>query len=313
MMHFWSLNGVELQHAWLTIGSFDGVHLGHQEIIRNMTAGAHAEGAPVVVVAFYPHPAVVLRKRQGATYLMTPEERAARLEELGVDVVISHPFNPEVAKLTARQFMELMAAHLGMSRLYAGHDFALGRGREGNIDRLRELGRELGYTVHEFEQITWRGEIISSSLIRNALAEGEVESALRYQGRPFQISGEVVRGDARGRALGIPTANLAVWPEQVVPKAGVYVCHVQIGNETYRAVTNIGTRPTFEVEPVPARVEAHLLDFDRDLYGRQLRLSFLARLRDEQKFSNIEALVAQIHADIHQAREQLAMIERVHQ
>ena len=274
-----------------------------------MTAGAHKAGAPAVVVAFYPHPAVVLGKRQGPLYLTTPEERATHLEELGVDVVVSHPFNREISSLSARQFMEHITAHLTPSRLFVGHDFALGRGREGDIPRLKELGEELGYTVHEFAQIIQSGTAISSSLIRAALQEGDVERAHRFLGRPYSFEGEVVQGDARGRSIGIPTANMAVWPERVVPKAGVYVCRVQVGNEVFGAVTNIGLRPTFESGEVASRVEAHLLEFDGDLYGDKIRLSFLARLRDEQKFPGIEALIAQIHADIEQAREWLQASE----
>jgi len=303
------LNNVQLEGAWLTIGSFDGVHLGHQEIIREMTAGAHQAGAPAVVVAFYPHPAAVLGKRQGAFYLSSPEERAAYLRDLGVDLVVSHPFNREISTLTARQFMEHMVAHLAPSHLFVGHDFALGRGREGNIQRLKELGEELGYTVHSFAPITRAGTAVSSSLIRQALQEGDVERAGRFLGRPYSFDGEVVAGDGRGRSIGIPTANLDVWPERVVPKTGVYVCQAQVGNEVFGAVTNIGLRPTFESGEVTSRVEAHLLDFERDLYGEKIRLSFLARLRAEQKFSGVETLIAQIHADIRQARERLQASE----
>jgi riboflavin kinase / FMN adenylyltransferase len=305
MEHYWSLDGLTITNTWLTIGSFDGVHRGHQEVIRNLTAGAHKIGASAVVLTFHPHPALVLRKRADPFYLTSPEERAALLAELGVDVLVTHPFDREVAALTAGEFMEHLHRHLGFSHLEVGYDFALGRGREGNLDVLRQIGQELGYSVDAIRPVTLNGEPVSSSLVRKALAAGEVERAGALLGRPYQISGRVVQGDGRGRQLGIPTANLEVWAERAIPLAGVYVCQADIAGQSFGAVTNVGVRPTFETEPVPPRVEAHLLDFDMDLYGQEIGLSFLSRLRAEQRFASIQALVEQIQSDIGQARAYL--------
>jgi riboflavin kinase/FMN adenylyltransferase len=303
MRHYWSLEAVRLENAWLTIGSFDGVHRGHQKIIRKMTTGAHTAGSPAVVLAFFPHPAVVLRKRQELFYLTSPEERAEILENLGVDVVITHPFDLEIANLDARQFLFEIKSHLSLSHLWVGYDFALGRNREGNVPTLRRLGHELGYKLHVVKPVQDSSGYVSSSLIRNKLSEGDLSTVNLLLGRPFRMDGTVIHGDGRGRTLGIPTANLQIWPEHALPKAGVYVCRAYIGSKNWGALTNVGVRPTFETQPTSPRVEAHLLDFDRDLYGQSIRLEFIARLRDEQRFPNVPALVAQIQEDIFRGRK----------
>jgi riboflavin kinase/FMN adenylyltransferase len=302
MRHYWSLEAVHLENAWLTIGSFDGVHRGHQKIIRKLTTGAHTAGSPAVVVAFFPHPAVVLRKRQELFYITSPQERAEIMGNLGVDVVITHPFNHEIANMDARQFLTELKTHLVISHLWVGYDFALGRNREGNVPTLRKLGKELGYKLHVVKPVQDQNGYVSSSLIRKKLSEGDIHSVNQLLGRPFRMDGSVIHGDARGRALGIPTANLEVWPEHALPRAGVYVCRAYVGRESWGALTNVGIRPTFENQPVSQLVEAHLLDFDRDIYGQSIRLEFIARLRDEQRFPNVQALVAQIQNDILQGR-----------
>lgn len=312
MLHYSSFDEINLQPlrykaaAWLTIGSFDGVHLGHQAIVRQLAAGAHAENAPAVVLTFHPHPAKVLRNRQGPFYLTTPDERAALLGEMGVDVVITHPFDRDVAGLTARDFISRLYSHLGMKRLCIGHDFALGRGREGNFAVLQRLGSEFGYRVDSMAPVEVDGQVVSSSRIRNALAEGDVALAGKLLGRPYQVRGAVIHGDGRGRTIGIPTANLELWSERLVPKPGVYACLAQLEGSAAQAVTNIGYRPTFDGQTVQIHVETHLLDFKQDIYGREIALSFIERLRDEQKFSGIQALVEQIQRDIARAREILS-------
>ena len=303
MQHYYSLDDVLLKDVWLTIGSFDGVHRGHQAIINELTAGAHREGVPAVVLTFHPHPAVVLRKRKGPHYLTTPEERAVLLGDLGVDVVITHPFTPEVAALPAGDFMRVVKSHLGIKHLCVGHDFALGRRREGDIAVLRQLGEELGYTLNVLPPVYLGDDIASSSRIRAALADGNVERARSLLGRPYQLGGDVIHGDGRGSTLGIPTANLAVWPERIVPKTGVYACMADVDGKTWEAVTNIGVRPTFDHRTASTQIETHLLDFSKDLYQQRVELSFVARLRDERRFSGVQALVSQIQLDIQLARE----------
>ena len=303
MRHLQSLESASLQDAWLTIGTFDGVHRGHQEIVRRVVAGARQAGAPAVALTFFPPPALVLKKRSEPYYLTAPDERAELLGELGIDVVITHPFTPELAAVTAYDFMAMLKKHLGLKHLCVGYDFALGRGREGDVDRLKQLGEEFGYTVDAVSAVQVEGQVVSSSLIRLHLAQGDIEEVARLLGRPYRVIGEVVQGDGRGKSLGIPTANLSVWAERAIPKAGVYVCQAQVNGRMWGAVTNVGVRPTFENQPVQPRVESHIFDFNEDIYGQQVLLDFLAHLRGEARFPNPQALVEQIHKDIHQARD----------
>ncbi len=298
MQHYLSLEEVKVKKSWLTVGTFDGIHLGHQEIIRCVTEGAGKEAIPSVVITFFPPPAVVLQKRQDPYYLTSPEERAAVLEKLGVDIMITHPFNIQVSQLTAHEFISRLKQHLGMTHLCIGHDFALGKNREGNVTRLEELGREFGFSVTSIPAMVINEEIVSSSLIRDLLAQGKVELIEPYLGRPYQITGKVIPGDHRGKQLGFPTANLETWAERAIPKAGVYACRVNVDGQYREAVTNVGVRPTFENTPVAPRVEAHILNFNGDLYGKVVDVVFVARLRDEKKFNDIKELVDQIHYDI---------------
>jgi riboflavin kinase/FMN adenylyltransferase len=306
MQHFWSLDEIFIKQSWLTIGSFDGVHIGHQRILRNLTNDAHRAGAPAVVLTFYPHPAVVLGKRENAFYLTTPEEQAELLGELGADIVITHPFTKEIANTSAQDFIAALDTHLDINCLWIGYDFALGKDRKGDAPALRRLGERFGYRVKVVDPLRIEGEIVSSSRIRKALYAGEVEQANRLLGRPYRISGEVIHGDGRGRRIGIPTANMRVWEHRVLPKPGVYVCRAQANQETWGAVTNVGFRPTFEGQPPTPQVEAHLLDFDRDLYGEQIHLDFLVRLRDEKRFPDAQTLVRQIREDIRKGRKILS-------
>lgn len=302
MEHFLSLENVSLEDAWLTIGSFDGVHRGHQAILTKLVAGASAQGVPAVVLTFHPHPAVVLRNRQGPYYLTLPDERAQLMGELGIDVVITHPFSSQVADYTADAFVELLFKHLKFKHLLIGHDFALGKNRQGSADYLTMLGEKLGFTVELFHPVTEGEEIISSSSIRAALREGEISKVNSMLGRSYSLSGKVEHGDERGRSIGIPTANLAYSHERLTPSVGVYACYLTVGDRLYSAVTNIGYRPTFYEQANSAHVEAHILDFQEDIYQQDIKIYFVERLRGEQRFSNAEALVNQIQKDIQSTR-----------
>ena len=207
--------------------------------------------------------------------------------------------------------MALLKRHLDFNHLIVGYDFALGKNRQGDVPTLQKIGKDLGYTVDAMQPVKIEGEAVSSSRIRSALAAGDMQLTTLLLGRPFQVSGKVVPGDGRGRRIGIPTANLSLWAERAIPMAGVYVCQAVISNKTWGAVTNVGFRPTFESQPVPPRVETHLLDFDAELYGQEVSLQFIDRLRDEQRFPSVEALAAQIQRDIIQARQVLDKIEFV--
>ncbi|MFH1907477.1 MAG: bifunctional riboflavin kinase/FAD synthetase [Chloroflexota bacterium] len=308
MAHFSSLDDLALpiglrQNAWLTIGVFDGVHRGHQEIIRQLTAGARADGALAVVLTFFPHPAVVLGGKADFKSLTTPDERVALLESLGVDVVITHPFDRALSDQTAEEFMRTVARSLGLRRLLVGYDFALGHGREGNVARLTELGKTLGYEVYTIAPVTNGKETISSTRIRQQLAAGDMSAAAAGLGRCYALTGPVIHGDGRGKKINIPTANLEIPTEKVIPANGVYACWAWVSGEKYLSVTNVGIRPTFTPEEFAPHVETHLLDFDRDLYGQEIKLEFVERLREERKFQSVEALVEQIQADIGRARQ----------
>jgi len=304
--HFSSLDNLSLKDAWLTVGVFDGVHLGHRALLRRLLDGARAAGSPAVVITFDPHPAVVLGNRTEFQYLTPPAERAALLASLGVDVVITQTFDRAFAAQTAEEFVRLAARTLGLRRLVIGYDTALGRGREGNAARLTEIGKALGYTVEVVEAVQQEGRIISSSAIRQQVREGAVAEAAKALGRPYSLSGPVIHGDGRGRHINIPTANIQAAPEKLIPANGIYAAWAWVGGERFAAATNIGVNPTFTPDKTAPTVEAHLLDFDRSLYGQEVKLEFVARLRDEMRFSSVEALLKQIYADIARVRETLA-------
>jgi riboflavin kinase/FMN adenylyltransferase len=300
-----SLEAVSLQDSWLTIGVFDGVHRGHQEIIRQLIAGAHLNGAPAVLLTFSPHPARVLAGKD-IPCLTTPAERAEILASLGLDELITLPFTRETAARSAEDFIVELKTRLGLKKLLIGYDFALGKNRAGDFQRLSELGRQLDFETRAVDAIRLNGEILSSTLIRQSLLDGAVALAAEKLGRCYTLTGPIVPGDARGRTIGIPTANVEFPAEKVVPANGVYACRAWVDGQRHSAVTNIGVRPTFTSGDVATRVETHLLDYSADLYGKILRLEFVERLRGEQKFTSVEALVAQIRADISRARQILS-------
>lgn len=303
MQYFRSFDDVHLSNVWLTIGSFDGVHRGHQSLINDLTTGAKHAGLPAVVITFFPHPSNILRGRNLPFYLCTPDEKTEELKNLGIDIVISHPFNRRIANTSAKQFILDINKHMIIRHLQIGYDFAMGRNRSGNFDILKQIGDEFGFTVEKSHPVDDDGGVISSSRIRFLLGVGQVKQAGLLLGRQYPINGIVEMGDKRGKGLGYPTANLAVWNEKVIPSAGVYACWARTRGMKLKAVTNIGVRPTFEKTPVPPRVEAHLLDFDQDIYGEHLKLEFVDRIRDEQKFSEVDDLVNQIRKDSEVARK----------
>jgi len=302
MLHYRSLENLSLGPSWLTIGSFDGVHLGHQAIIHSLTNGAHASGSLATALTFHPHPAVVLGKRQAPLYLTSPDERARILNSFGVDVVVTFPFTLETANLSHVAFLTLIKRHIDFQHLIVGYDFALGKNRAGDVQALQVLGKQLNYTLDVLSPVIGSERPISSSQVRQALIQGNVREVTRLLGRCFCITGNVIHGDGRGRTIGLPTANLEIWAEQVLPGPGVYACQAKVHGKTWKAVTNIGYRPTFTEAPLGLLVETHLLDFDADVYGEEIGLCFVERLRDEKKFASVSALLEQIQQDIETAR-----------
>jgi riboflavin kinase/FMN adenylyltransferase len=291
------------QETILTIGAFDGVHRGHQALIKGVIERARATDGLAAVITFHPHPAMALAPQRAPRYLTTPGEKMALLEGLGVDLTVLLPFDRQVAAMSARDFMAMVSRHLRVRELWVGPDFGLGRNREGNVERLRELGQDLGYDLTIVEPVGAAGgnQAFSSSRIRELLAQGRVEEAALQLGRYFSLSGEVVIGARRGHKLGFPTANLEVRPERAVPADGVYAVFAVLGSERYLAVANVGVRPSFDNGH--RTVETHILDFDQDIYGCDLVVEFVARLRDERRFEHIDDLVAQIRQDSEAARQ----------
>jgi riboflavin kinase/FMN adenylyltransferase len=290
--------------TFVTIGSFDGVHLGHQEVLRNMVAAARVQGVRSSVLTFFPHPKRVLLGLKGRHYLSTLQERVTLLANIGIDLVITHPFNEEVRRTKAADFVEQLCHYLDMRQLWGGN-FALGYKREGDVAYLSRLGRETGYTVQLVDTMVARnGELVSSSRVRRSLEAGDVEDVSICLGRPYCVSGIVIMGDQRGRTIGFPTANLDEWEEQLLPANGVYATHAWVGEQRHLAATNVGVRPTVNGRSVT--VETHLLDFDGDLHGQNVRVEFLQRVRSEQKFSGLDDLGAQIKSDVSQVRQLLS-------
>ena len=298
------LDQLHLDASVLTIGSFDGVHRGHQALVREMVLDARQLGVPAVVLTFFPHPSVVLRGRRPTFYIMTPDEKATALADLGVDVVITQPFDLALAHIAAADFLALLRLHLGFRSLWIGEDFALGHRREGNRLFLEQAARRDGFELHAVPPFRMGGEPVSSTRVREALRSGDVARAASYLGRPFALPGKVVRGAGRGRRLGFPTANLDFWDERAYPGVGVYACWVLAGGKRLAAVTNIGLRPTFD-EDKPT-VETFILDFQGEVYGQELRIELVHRLRGEVRFPTPEALREQIEKDVAATRTYLA-------
>lgn len=293
----------ERRPTFLAIGSFDGVHLGHQAVIRSLVAKAKESGARAAVLTFFPHPKRVVLNLKGRHYLSTLDARVAALGSLGVDLIITHPFNEAVRNTRAANFMAQLCHHLDLRQLWGG-DFALGYKREGTIDYLRALGKEKGYSVQLVsEMVKWQHELVSSTRIRTLLSQGNVADVASCLGRPYQLRGKIVLGDQRGRTIGFPTANLDVWNEQILPAYGVYATDAWVEGRRFKAATNIGMRPT--VDGLSLRVEAHLLNFTGDLYGKEMCLQFRQHIRAERKFVNLQALVEQIKKDVSVVAQQL--------
>lgn len=304
MTHIYNLADAHLeQSSMVTIGVFDGVHKGHQHLIKQLVDEAHASGRLVAVLTFFPHPDIVLRGLKGRYYLTSPEQRAQQLKKLGVDCVVTHPFNENIRQIRAADFVDLLLEHLKIESLWVGTDFALGYKREGNVEYLRAQGKEKGFSVHAIDLVENHGEAISSTAIRQALLDGHMEQVTAWLGRPYELSGEVVHGEKRGRTIGFPTANIAVWDEQVIPANGVYAGWATLGAERFMAMTNVGIRPHFAGDDIT--VEAYLVDFDRDIYGQELAISFDKYLRPEAKFDSLQGLIDQIAADVEDGKRYL--------
>jgi riboflavin kinase/FMN adenylyltransferase len=300
-----------LKRPVLTIGNFDGVHLGHRAIMQTVIERARLLGGESVVLTFDPHPRKVLQPDRAPSLLATRDQKLEALEEIGIDVVILQPFDLEFSKTSPEEFVrDIVYERIRPAEVFVGYDFHFGRDREGSMAALSEIGAGLGFSVTIIPEIRINDRDVNSTRIRNLLAEGEVEEAEVLLGRPFSVRSLVLDGEHRGRRLGFPTANLA--PEnEILPAAGVYSGEMRLITEgpvashpRHSAVINVGHRPTF-YQNGRLLAEAHLLDFEGDLYGRAVELSFRHRIRSEQKFRGPEELKVQIAADIELARKKL--------
>jgi riboflavin kinase/FMN adenylyltransferase len=286
----------------LTIGVFDGVHLGHRHLIAKLVSLARKQGLASGVITFRRHPQEALTRTR-LPFLTDLERRIELLKSEGVDAVIPLTFTPELAALSPKEFLELVIKHLRMKGLVVGPDFALGKNREGDTNVLRRLGEAMGFSLTVVPPLLIGGEVVSSTAIRKALAEGDMKRAQKLMGRPFRLHGKVVAGDKRGIKLGFPTANLATEAEQALPADGVYTSRAYIDDRAHPAMTNIGTNPTFGGGQ--RLVEVYLMDYRGDLYGRELAVDIIERLRDEIKFDSPEELKKQIARDVKRGKATL--------
>ena len=301
MRLFHGTDNAEIQRPTvLTLGVFDGLHLGHQLIMRTVVERARAVGAVPTVITFDPHPRAVLHPASAPPLLQTFDQKIEALGVLGIEQTIVVRFTEEFSAIRAEDFLrDVVVDRLHAKEVYLGKGFAFGYNREGNVDLLKRLGAELGFVAGEVPELKLRGYRVSSSKIRQLLAAGQVNLARRMLGRPYGVEGRVERGAERGHKLGFPTANLHPH-NRVIPRNGVYVTGTLIDGQWRRSVTNVGLRPTFGDAMEPS-VETYVMNWDGDLYGDVVRVRFLYRLRDEQKFSSIEQLKTQIMLDVDRA------------
>lgn len=287
----------------ITIGVFDGVHLGHKYLISKLKELASQQDLCTIVITFDKHPQETLSPKAQPPFLTDASEKADLLKKEGVDAVIVLTFTLELSRLSAREFISLLQMKLRMKSLVIGPDFAMGRNGEGNIPTLRRLGSEMDFNVTVIPAIKNNGDVISSTAIRRALADGDMEKVQRFMGRHFSLHGRVIHGKGRGVSLGYPTVNLDMLPGQAIPSDGVYATLALVDNQTYPSVTNIGTNPTFGDSE--RTVESYLLDYHNNLYEHIVKIDFIHKLRSELVFTNAEGLVRQITQDVQQARQAL--------
>jgi riboflavin kinase/FMN adenylyltransferase len=295
----------------LTVGNFDGIHVGHRAILETVVSRARVLGGQAVVYTFDPHPRKVLQPNRAPRLLTTLEQKLELLEQADVDVVIVESFSLDFARISAESFVrDVIHERIGPVEVYVGYDFHFGRDREGSMRMLTELGPRLGFAVTIIPEVVVAKGDVNSTRIRKLLGEARVAEANEMLGRPYTVRGEVVRGDERGRVLGFPTANLRT-ENEVLPSHGVYAGHIRLlddgtppSGSSWTAVTNVGTRPTFG-QAGQVLAEAHLVDFEGELYGRRVELSFVHHLRPERRFAGVSELRSQIAADVEAGRRRM--------
>jgi len=291
----------KFKNSAITIGNFDGIHLGHQEIFKKVKQRASELNGNSMVYTFDPHPLNVLAPHKKVPIITSFSEKMKLIEESKIDIVICEDFTPEYANLSPRQFVEdILLDKIGIKAIFVGHDYAFGKGRQGNISTLKQFGEELDFEVRVVDAIKVDDILVSSTKIRGFVQEGEVKKVARLMGRYYSITGRVGRGKSRGKGMGFPTANLRS-VEELFPRPGIYVVHVFYRGRSYHGVVNIGFNPTFKDQTLS--VEVFIMDFNKDIYGEDVRISFVDRLRDEKAFDSPDELVEQIKKDVEKARE----------
>jgi riboflavin kinase/FMN adenylyltransferase len=294
----------KLPNPVLTLGNFDGVHLGHQAIFKRVVDRAREIQGTSVAFTFEPHPLKVLAPERSPRLLNTFHGKMKLIESLGIQVVICADFTREFAEQNPEEFANrVLVEGIGVKEVYVGYDYAFGRGREGSIDSLQRMGQAFGFKVGVVEAVQVDGAVVSSSRVRDLIAIGSVDEVVRYLGRYYSIEGNVIHGESRGHTLGFPTANIQT-ANELVPSHGVYAVRTLVGGRMIEGVASLGVRPTFGAGP--QSIEVFLFDYDGDLYGKHLEVAFIKRLRGEEKFEDADALVNQIRKDVELAREVLA-------
>jgi riboflavin kinase/FMN adenylyltransferase len=291
----------DMPKSVVALGTFDGVHLGHREVLRRCVSRAKQESVPSVVFTFHKHPLEVIRPQFAPELLTDLEDKLALIQDAGIENTVIARFDDEMARATPEEFVrESLVDSLRAKWVVVGFNYTFGWKAEGNAKSLKDLGEKYGFGVEVSKPVVVDGTVVSSTRIRTALAKGDVEAACEMLGRPFSIKGKIVRGHSRGMTLGYPTVNLDVSREITLPQRGVYASYVRVEGRMFKAVTNVGTRPTFQGEATT--VETHIIGFEGDLYGETLRVLFAKRLRDEIRFESGEALAYQISQDVERAK-----------
>ena len=298
----------EYKNPVLTLGNFDGVHLGHQEIFKKIVNRAKEIGGTSIAITFDPHPLKILAPEKCPSLITNFKEKAEILESLQVDILFSIPFSRKFSDLNAADFVKkIVVDKIGAKELFIGYDFAFGKGREGDTGILKGLGESMGFKVTVFEPIRVGEKTVSSTLIRNLIKEGNVREAYIYLGRPYSVSGKVIKGHGRGKRLGFPTANIN-FQSELIPGDGVYVGEVLFGENRYKSLINVGTNPTFGEDKL--NIEVFILDFDKDIYGEYLKVLFHEKIRGEIRFKAQEQLIVQMRNDLKQARDFFEIFEK---
>lgn len=300
------IDNIKINRPYVTIGTFDGVHLGHQHIFKELIKEARENDGESVVITFWPHPRMIINPEpRKVSMINTIEEKQELIKNIGVQHFIILPFSKEFARLSSKEFIHnYLYKKIGIKGLIVGYDHRFGKDRQGNIKELQNCADRYGFSIRKLSPFSLDEQIVSSTLIRDALFSGEIEKANSYLSRKFTLPGIVSDGKKIGRDLGFPTANIR--PEskfKLVPKDGVYAVKVKIGDKLYMGMLNIGTRPTFEDDGEERSIEVHIIEYEGDLYGLEIKLFFYKRIRNELKFSSIEELVSQLKTDKQQILE----------